>query len=45
MECDSRCVFYCSGWDDRAVKNLSGVACSGSMEEGEQKGGGKRSVT
>lgn len=23
------CFFYCSGKDDRAVKNLSGVACGG----------------
>lgn len=40
MECDSRCAFYCSGWDDRAVKNLSGVACSGSKRGG--RGGAER---
>lgn len=31
LECDSRCVFYGPGRDDRAVKNLSGAA---SGEEG-----------
>jgi len=30
--------FYCSGWDDRAIKNLSGVAWSGRWGRG---GGGE----
>lgn len=40
--CFQMCVFYYSGRDDRAIKNLSAVACRGRTREtgeGRREGG------